>query len=62
MDFFAKFGERQSVAARKARSYYLLGLAELGLGDKAEAVGALEQAAALDPGLFWARYYLDRLR
>ena len=62
VDFFTKFGERQSAAARRARSFYLQGLAELGLGDKAAARNALEQAVSLDTGLFWARYYLDTLR
>jgi tetratricopeptide (TPR) repeat protein len=62
VDFFTKFGERQSAAARRARSFYLLGLAELGLGDKAAARNALELAVSEDSGLFWARYYLGTLR
>ena len=62
MDFFTKFGERQSAAARRARSLYLQGLAELGLGDKTAARNDLERAVSEDSGLFWARYYLDTLR
>ena len=44
MDFFTKFGERQSAAARRARAFYLVGLAGLGMGDKSAALDALEQA------------------
>ncbi len=59
MDFFAKFGERQSAAAQKAHSLYLLGLAQLGLGQAAAARGAFDQAIELDPNHFWARFFRD---
>ncbi len=62
MDFFTKFGERQSAATRKAQSFYLLALAGLGLGDHAAAKEALDQAVAFDPNHFWARHYLSKLQ
>lgn len=59
MDFFTKFGEKQSAAAQKARAFYLLGLARLGLAQKKEARDAFLEAVRLDPNHFWARHYLD---
>ncbi len=46
MDFFEKFGEKQSAAAKSADAHYLVGLALLGGGNEAGA--AAEFKAALD--------------
>jgi tetratricopeptide (TPR) repeat protein len=46
MDFFEKFGERQSVLAQNAQAHFLIGLGYLGKGQKAEA--DLEFAAAYE--------------
>ena len=45
LDFFAKFGTRQSPAAQQARAHWLIGLGQLGQGRNAEAQS--EFAAAL---------------
>ena len=61
LDYFAKFGEKRSEAARVAHAHYLMGLGYLGQGKRAEAkaefekvieknanhLGALTQLAAL---------------
>jgi hypothetical protein len=44
LDFFAKFGTRQSPAMQKARAHYLLGLGYLGKGQRAEAKTEFEAA------------------
>jgi tetratricopeptide (TPR) repeat protein len=49
MDFFEKFGEKQSAAAAKAQADYLAGLASLGLGDPADAAAHFKAALAADP-------------
>ncbi len=49
MDFFEKFGERQSAAVQRGQALYLLGLAKLGLGDKAGAAAEFKAALAADP-------------
>jgi tetratricopeptide (TPR) repeat protein len=61
MDFFTKFGEKQSAAAQKAQSIYLLGLAHLGLGQRSNAQESFQQAVALNPHHFWAAHFLSRL-
>jgi len=43
MDFFAKFGEKQSDLLHKANAYYLLGLGYLGKEQKIEAKKAFEK-------------------
>ncbi len=54
MDFFAKFGEKQSATKRQAQAHYLLGLANLGLEMAAEAEKEFAQAFELDPNHYWA--------
>ncbi len=49
MDFFEKFGEKQTAAAQASQAHFLLGLARLGLGDKAGAEAELKAALAADP-------------
>jgi hypothetical protein len=61
MDFFTKFGEKQSAAAQRAQAYYLLGLAYLGLDQKPQARDALQTAVSLNPHHFWARHHLELL-
>jgi tetratricopeptide (TPR) repeat protein len=55
LDFFAKFGERQSEAKRRAQAHYLLGLGYLGKGRKREAQAEFEKAIRLNPNHFKAR-------
>ena len=54
MDFFAKFGEKQSATKRQAQAHYLLGLAYLGSEMGAEAEKEFAQAVELDPNHYWA--------
>lgn len=61
-DFFAKFGRRQSAAARQADAHYLLGLGYLGQGDRDKAKAQFEQALELNQAHLWARYQLAALR
>jgi tetratricopeptide (TPR) repeat protein len=60
MDFFAKFGEKQSAANRRAQTHYLLGLSYLGNGDKTKAKAEFEKALELDDHL-WAKHILFTL-
>ncbi|MGD0781908.1 MAG: DUF5107 domain-containing protein, partial [Candidatus Aminicenantales bacterium] len=48
-DFFEKFGEKQSAAARIAQAHYLWGLASLGLNETADAAAHFKAALAADP-------------
>jgi tetratricopeptide (TPR) repeat protein len=60
MDFFEKFGERQSGRTRQANLHFLSGLGLLGLGREAEAASEFDQAAAMDPGHLEARRFLNK--
>jgi tetratricopeptide (TPR) repeat protein len=60
MDFFEKFGEKQSAMAQSAQAHYLLGLGHLGKGKKAEARKEFEKALELNYGLTGAARMLDK--
>jgi tetratricopeptide (TPR) repeat protein len=55
VDYFAKFGERQTERARKAGSHFLAGLGYLGLGKDPEAREQLRKVLELDPYHLGAR-------
>jgi tetratricopeptide (TPR) repeat protein len=61
MDFFAKFGERQSAANRRAQTHYLLGLSYLGSCNKAKAKSEFEKCLELNINHLWAKQYLATL-
>jgi len=61
MDFFEKFGERQSVAAHEAQYRLLAGLGLRGLKRTAEAAEELGKALALNPNLPEARRQLAEI-
>jgi tetratricopeptide (TPR) repeat protein len=61
MDFFAKFGERQSAAARRSQAHYLLGLSFLGKGEKERAGTEFKKACELNINHLWAKHYLSFL-
>ncbi len=61
VDFFAKFGDRESAGRREADLHYLLGLGYLGKGQRAEARSEFEAALTLHPGHARARRALDGL-
>jgi tetratricopeptide (TPR) repeat protein len=58
MDFFAKFGERQSAAARAAQYHLLAGLGLRGLKRRPEAAEEFKKALALNPNMPEARRQL----
>ncbi len=58
MDFFAKFGERQSAMRRRAQAHYLLGLGYLGRGDKEEARTKFKKSLELNLNHLWAKQQL----
>lgn len=51
MDFFEKFGEKQTALAQSASAHYLIGLGHLGKERKAEAESEFKKALELDYGL-----------
>jgi tetratricopeptide (TPR) repeat protein len=59
MDFFAKFGEKQSAVSRRAQAYYLLGLSYLGSGDKTKANSEFAKSLGLNINHLWAKHYLN---
>lgn len=59
MDFFEKFGERQSAAKQAAEMRFLAGLGLRGLGREAEADAEFRKALALDPNHLGAARALD---
>ena len=60
VDFFAKFGERQTRQGQRASAHYELGLGLLGQGQPDEAKKHFEQTLALNAGHTWAKYYLTQ--
>jgi len=61
VDVFAKFGEGQTVAARKASAHYAIGLGHLGKGASDKAKTEFEKAVELDVSHVWARARLAEL-
>jgi tetratricopeptide (TPR) repeat protein len=61
LDFFEKFGERQSEVSRLAHAHYLLGLGHLGKGSKAEAKAEFEQVLKLNPNHIGAKARLGEM-
>jgi len=61
LDFFEKFGERQSEVSRLAHAHYLLGLGHLGKGIKAEAKAEFEQVLKLNPNHIGAQARLREM-
>ena len=59
MDFFAKFGEKQSQDNQRAAALYQLGLAYLGKGERQEAQSYFEKALRYDPYHLWAQWFTD---
>jgi len=62
MDFFAKFGERQTASARRAQAHYLLGLSYLEKGEKEKARAEFERACQLNVNHLWAKHYLSTIK
>jgi tetratricopeptide (TPR) repeat protein len=62
VDFFAKFGERQTQNARTAQAHYAVGLGLLGEGKRAEARAELEEVLKLNVNHLGAKLQLAPLR
>jgi tetratricopeptide (TPR) repeat protein len=61
-DFFAKFGEGETLSERKALAHYFMALGYLGSGQKGKAEEALSRALELKNSLLWAGIYMDQLK
>jgi tetratricopeptide (TPR) repeat protein len=61
VDFFAKFGERQSRNVRLAQAHYGLGLGLLGSGKQSEAKAEFQKALELNPNHLGANYQLSAM-
>jgi len=59
LDYFAKFGAASTRESRMADSYYLLGLASYGMGDKEKAKGYFTKVMELNQNHVWAKVMLD---
>jgi tetratricopeptide (TPR) repeat protein len=59
VDFFAKFGERQTNADRLADAYYLLGLGYLGKRLMKKAKEMFSESVRLNLNHVWASYFLS---
>lgn len=55
VDFFQKFGEKQTRAMQAAQAYYLRGLGEQGNGDLPKAKEDFDAALKANPNHLWAR-------
>lgn len=62
LDYFAKFGERQSERARAADAHFSIALGLLGKGKKDRARAEFEQAVRLNASHVWARFQLAELQ
>jgi tetratricopeptide (TPR) repeat protein len=62
MDFFEKFGEKQSARVQEARHRFLFGLGLMGKGMKHEAAEEFSRALSLDPNLDEARRSVEELK
>ena len=59
VDFFAKFGERQTTVDRMADAYYLLGLGYLGKRLTDQAKEMFSESVRLNLNHVWASYFLS---
>jgi len=60
VDFFAKFGERQTLDDRLSDAYYLVGLGYLGKEMKKEAESMFSESVRLNINHVWATKYLSK--
>jgi tetratricopeptide (TPR) repeat protein len=59
LDYFAKFGAASTRESRMADSYYLLGLASYGMGDKVKAKEYFTKVMELNQNHVWAKMMLE---
>jgi len=58
VDFFAKFGEKETANVQQSNAYLLKGLGYKGIGDKAKADENLQKAVSLSASNLWANVEL----
>lgn len=61
VDFFAKFGEKESANVQLSNAYLLMGLGSKGLNESAEAGKYLQKAVALSASNLWAAVELQSM-
>ena len=61
VDFFAKFGEKETPNDKAANAWYLIGLGYQGLKDPVKSQDAFEKAVTLNINHVWAKANLDGL-
>jgi Tfp pilus assembly protein PilF len=61
VDFFGIFGTSQSPTVQAAEAHYLIGLGQLGKGNRAAARQELQQAVQGNPTHLGARSFLNSL-
>jgi tetratricopeptide (TPR) repeat protein len=59
LDYFSKFGSASSKETRMADSYYLIGLAHYGMGDKGKAREYFIKTIGLNQNHTWAKLMLE---
>ena len=59
VDFFEKFGERQTADDRRSDGHYLMGLGYLGKSIQKEAKQEFSEAVRLNINHIWANKYLS---
>jgi tetratricopeptide (TPR) repeat protein len=62
IDFFAKFGERETADDRKSEAHYLIGLGYMGKEMNSEAKLEFAEAVRLNINHIWAAEYLKELK
>ena len=60
VDFFAKFGQRETRQVQQASAHYTLGLGLLGKGNTKEAKDQFDKAVHLNAAHTWAKYYTEK--
>ncbi|MEN8228895.1 MAG: DUF5107 domain-containing protein [Bacteroidota bacterium] len=61
VDFFSKFGGELTEDQRKARSYHIIGMGYMGLGDTKKAKAFFTKSVESDVSQLWSRRYLKEL-
>lgn len=59
LDYFSKFSSASTKESRMAESYYLMGLADYGMGDKAKAREYFTKTLELNQNHIWAKLMLE---
>lgn len=61
-DFFAKFGERETLEDKQSDAYYLMALGYMGKGMDQKAEAMFKEAVKLNINHVWAARYLSQMK